>query len=60
MSVIDDDHKLDRILERTNIDKYKLIDLPMKQLDDSSHTLTAVRMAPTLDKGSTLVLHDIQ
>ena len=37
MSIIDNDHELDRILESTNLDKYKLIDLPMEQTGDSSH-----------------------
>ena len=34
MSITDDDHKLDRISESTNSDKYKLIKLPMEQPDD--------------------------
>ena len=28
MSIIDYDHKFDRILESTNLNKYELIDLP--------------------------------
>ena len=34
MSIIDDDHKLDKILESMILDEYKLIDLPMVQRDD--------------------------
>ena len=37
MSITDDDHELDRILESTNLDEYEIIDLPMEQQDDSSH-----------------------
>ena len=29
MSVSDNDHKFDRILESMNLDKYEFIDLPM-------------------------------
>ena len=35
MSIIDDDHKLDRIIESTNLDEYEFIDLPMEQPGDS-------------------------
>lgn len=31
MSLIDDDHELGRILEKTNLDEYELIDLPLEQ-----------------------------
>ena len=56
MSIIDDDHRLARILESTNTNKYELIYLPIKQPNDSSHEPKGVRMAPTLDKGSMLIL----
>ena len=47
-------HKiLERTLQRTNLDKYKLIDLSMEQHGDSSHEHTGVGMAPTSDTGST-------
>lgn len=53
MSSIDDDHELEWILESTNINEYELIDLPMEEPDDLSHEHMGVRMAPTLDLGST-------
>ena len=53
MSIIDDDHEVDRILESMNLDEYKLINLPMEQPGDSSHEHTAIGIAPTLDTGST-------
>ena len=34
MSVIDNDHELDRISESMNLDEYELIDLPTEQPDD--------------------------
>ena len=37
MSIIDDNLELNKILESVNWDKYELIDLPMEQLDGSSH-----------------------
>ena len=37
MSIIDDDHDLDRILESMSLVEYELIDLPTEQHDDSSH-----------------------
>ena len=56
MSIIDDDHELDRILESMSLDEYELIDLPMEQPDDSSHEHIGVGIAPTLDAGRTLGL----
>ena len=56
MSIIDDNHELDRILERMNLEEYELLNLPMEQPNDLLHKLTGVRMAPTLDTGSTSVL----
>ena len=47
--ITDDSRELDRILECTNVDKYKLIDLLMKQHDDSLQEHTGVRMASTSD-----------
>ena len=35
--VIDDEHKVNRVLENTNLNEYEPIDLPMEQLGDSSH-----------------------
>ena len=52
MSIIDDKHKLDRILESMNLDEYELMDLLMEQPGDSSHEHTGVGMALTLDTGS--------
>ena len=56
MLVVDDSLELDRILESTNLEEYELIDLPMEQPDDSLLKHTSVRMAHTLDTGSTLRL----
>lgn len=57
MSIIDDDHKLDRSIESMTLDEYKLIDSPTKQLNDSLHEhIMGVRMALTLDTGITLGL----
>ena len=53
MSIIDDDHVLDRILESMNLDKYELIGLTIEQLEDSSHKHTDNGMDPTSDMGST-------
>ena len=63
-SIIDDDHELDR---STNTDKYKLIDLPLERLDNSTHEHMGVGMGPTLNtrdmsglaphEGSSTVLH---
>ena len=39
MSIIDDDNQLGRILERKNMIKYKLINLPMEQPDDSDMSI---------------------
>ena len=50
--IIEDDHEFDRILESTNLDKYRLIDLPLEQPGDWSHKPMGVRMAPTLDTGN--------
>ena len=52
MSIINDDHELDKMLESTNLDKYKVIDLLMKQLNGLSHEYTGVEVAPTLDTES--------
>ena len=41
------------MLESTNLDEYKLIDLPVEQHDDSSQEHMGVGMAPTLDTRST-------
>ena len=48
VSITGHKHKLDRILESTNLDKYELIDLPMEQPGDSSHEHVGVRKAPIL------------
>ena len=40
VSIIDDEHKLNKILESTNLDDYELIGLPMKQSGDLSHKHT--------------------
>ena len=53
LSIIDNDHKFDRILESMNLDEYECINLPMEQVDDSSQEHTYIRMAPTLDTEST-------
>ena len=47
MSIIDDDHELDRILENTYFDEYELIDLPMEQLEGSAQENSGVGTAPT-------------
>ena len=49
MSIIDDEHELNKILESTSLDEYELINLPMKQSGDLSHKHTGVGMASTLD-----------
>ena len=49
VSIIDDDHELNKILESTNSDEYELIDLPMKQSGGLSHKHAGVGMASTLD-----------
>ena len=54
MSITDDDHELDRIVESKNLDDYELVDLPMEQPDDTSHENTVVRITPTLDMGRTV------
>ena len=56
MSIIDDEHELNRILESTNLDGYELIHLPMEQIGDWWHEHTDVGMASTLGTGSTSVL----
>ena len=53
MSIIDDNHKLDRILESTNLDKYELINLTMEEPGDLLNKHMGVRVAPILDTGST-------
>ena len=52
ISIIDDNHEFDRILESTNLDEYEIIDLPMEQPDHLSHELTGIGMPHTLDTGS--------
>ena len=52
VSIIDDEHELNKISESTNLDKYELIDLPMKQSGDLSHKHTGVRIDSTLDTAS--------
>ena len=49
MSITDDNHKLDRILESTDLDKYELINLPTEQFGDLMHEHMGIRMARTLD-----------
>ena len=44
MSIIDDDHELDTILESTNLDECELFAFAMEQVDDSRLEL----YAPTL------------
>ena len=52
--MINNDHKLNRILESTILDKYGLINLSMEQHDDSSQEVnTGIGKAPTLDTRST-------
>ena len=54
MLIMDDDRKLDRILDSTNLDEYELIDFPIEQQPgDSSHECTGVGMAFSSDTGST-------
>ena len=54
MLIMDNHHKLDRILRSTNLDEYELIDLPMEQQSgDSSHEHTGIGMALTSDTRST-------
>ena len=55
MLIIDNDHKLDRILESANLNKYELIDLPKEQPGDSSNKYTGVRIIEA--KGSVTKLH---
>ena len=52
MSIINDNSELDKILETTNLDDYKLIDTPMEP-DESLHELTGVRMVSASDTPST-------
>ena len=59
-SIINNDHKLDRILESTSLDKYELIDLPMEQHDDSSQKYMGVITAPTLDTRRTTGLATVK
>ena len=40
MSIIDNNHEIDRILESMNLDDYELINLPMEQHDDKSQEHT--------------------
>ena len=40
MSIIDDEHKVDRVLESTNLNEYELINLPIEQPGDSLHELS--------------------
>ena len=49
MSIIDDEHELNKILESMNIDKYELINLPLMQSGDLSHKHTGGGLAFTLD-----------
>ena len=49
MLFINDDLELVRILENTNLDEYELTDMPIDEPDESSHKLTGIGMAPTLD-----------
>ena len=60
MSIIDDDHELDGILEgilkSINLDEYELIDFSVEHPGDSSHEHTGVGMAPTSSTRSTSVL----
>ena len=37
VSIIDDEHERNKILESTNFYEYELIDLPIKQSADLSH-----------------------
>ena len=57
MSIIDDGHELERILESMNLDEYELINSPMEQQQpgDLSHE-HAVGMASTSDTESMLGL----
>ena len=41
--------KTDKHLENANWDKYKLIELPLEELGDSSQELTGIEAAPTID-----------
>ena len=41
-----DDHELDRILESTNLDEYKFIDLPEEQHDDLSQGTQVLEWLP--------------
>ena len=54
LSVLNDYHELDRILESTNLDEYEFIDLPMEQHDDLLQEHLGVGIAPTLDTESAL------
>ena len=56
MARIDDDDELDRILETTNLDEFKLIESPLEQLDDESQENLGVGPAPTIHVASTLGL----
>ena len=49
VSIIHDEHELNKIIESTNLDEYELIDLPMKQSGDLSHKHTGVGLVSTLD-----------
>ena len=59
MSIIDNNHEFDRILERmlesTNVDKYMSLLTCQWSIvhGDSSHEHSDIGMAPTLDTGST-------
>ena len=45
----DDDSELNRIVQNTNLDKFKLIDLPLEQLVDLLQTNMDIGMAHTID-----------
>ena len=55
MPVIDDD-ELDKTLENTNLDKFKVIDSPQEQLNNSLQENTGVGSASTMGTDSTLWL----
>ena len=55
MSITDNGHKLDRILESATLNKYELIDLPKEQPGDSSNEYTGFWIIEA--KGTLAELH---
>ena len=60
MSIVVDVYELDRILEGTNLDKDKLINNRVDQLDDLLHEHTGFGIGHTLDTQSTSGLEPLE